>query len=248
MREVGWLSFFGMATSVIATIVCISYSIKQKAEHPHVEYKTINYSLFPSAFSAITLSFGGHSTLPTIEQHSSSPKAFLKIVNYGFLILLLLYVPTAALGYMAFGENVESPILNSFNSHDGVIVTTKIIVAIHCLSAYPVLLGVVFSEIEAFIPNLQTNLITRSAVRATLVSITAIVAYFVPFFGDFMTFLGACCITMMVFVLPVTLTFKLRKLPWYEYIWCGFILAAGLTGGIIGAYQATKDLRDDAAE
>jgi amino acid permease len=244
MREVSFLSIFGMSASVIAVIVCIVFSISHRVDHPDVKYTDINYSLFPSAFAAITLSFAGHSTIPSIEKHSASPQSFQGVINVAYIILLALYLPTAIFGYLAFGDDVTSPVLCKFPQSNVVVTITKVIVAIHCIAAYPVLMNVVFQELDDNFSAIREMLPVRVVVRVLIVSTTAMVAYFVPYFAAFMTLIGAACISMMVFVFPIVFNLKLRGhlLPWWEKVFGFFVMVVGLTGGSIGAYQAIRDI------
>ena len=71
---------------------------------------------------------------------------------------------------------------------------------------------------------------------------------FIPFFGDFMSLIGALANCLIVFVLPVVCYVKLFKrasLPWYEQLWCLLILAVGMIGCILGAADAIHALIRD---
>ena len=238
------MSVFGILASIIVAVVCVAYSINEIAQpHHSANHRVLDARMFPSAFSAITLSFGGHATMPTIESHASSKNRFLSIINVAFFVLVALYLPTAIFGYWAFGDRVYSPILCNF-PHSAVIpIIAKVIVAIHCLSAYPILINVVFNELESSVfPPLRFQFLPRSLLRALIIGCTGTVAYFVPYFAAFMTLVGACCVTMMVFVLPVV--FRLRLLPSsrLEIVWGCVVVIVGLIGGSVGAYQAMRDL------
>ena len=54
----------------------------------------------------------------------------------------------------------------------------------------------------------------RTLLRTCLVSVTCCIAIFVPFFGLLMELVGALCLTMMVFVLPVLFSWSL----WGEFV------------------------------
>eukprot|EP00301_Raphidiophrys_heterophryoidea_P009114 c1343_g1_i2.p1 GENE.c1343_g1_i2~~c1343_g1_i2.p1 ORF type:complete len:268 (-),score=70.32 c1343_g1_i2:174-977(-) len=253
MKEVGFLSLFGMFASCLVVVVCLAYSIDHKAQGAHSEYTTIDYKLFPSAFSAITLSFGGHSVMPTIESHTAGPAQFLPVVNAGFFVLMSMYLPTAVIGYWAYGNDVYSPILCSLPRSAVIPTISKVIVAFHCLAAFPILMNVIFTELEGFLIGSRDSepqsgampvYVSRSLLRAFIVSLAGVVAFFVPYFPEFMTLVGACCITMMVFVLPIVFNFRLRGhlLGFPEKIWGVLILITGLVGGINGAWQGMRDM------
>ena len=85
---------------------------------------------------------------------------------------------------------------------------------------------------------------SRTLLRATLVVSTCSVAVFVPYFAQVMELVGALCLTMIVFVLPVLFTWKLQgsTMGWLSKLWGLCIIAAGVTGGTIGSIQAVSDI------
>jgi amino acid permease len=84
----------------------------------------------------------------------------------------------------------------------------------------------------------------RTLVRATLLGAALVVALYVPYFGDVMGFVGAACITMLVFVLPVILTWRLRpeSLGLAERLWGALIMLVGLSAGALGTVNATTSI------
>ena len=67
-----------------------------------------------------------------------------------------------------------------------------------------------------------------------------------------MTLVGALCLTMVVFILPVIFYWILRvrrfragfgpDLPVLEKVWGAFVVAVGAAGGSIGCYQAVQSI------
>ena len=78
--------------------------------------------------------------------------------------------------------------------------------------------------------------------RCSAAALTALIALFCPYFPEFMTLVGAACLTMIVFVLPVVFSWKLRggSMSTAEKL-CGWlIIAVGVFGGGIGCVQAVR--------
>ena len=84
----------------------------------------------------------------------------------------------------------------------------------------------------------------RALLRTSLVVATCSVAVFVPYFAQVMELVGALCLTMIVFVLPVLFTWKLQgsTMSWFYKFWGLCIVVAGITGGTIGSIQAVSDI------
>lgn len=69
-----------------------------------------------------------------------------------------------------------------------------------------------------------------------------------PFFGDFMSLLGAFSNCALVFIFPVIFYFKLtgiRGKPWYEYVLGVLTLLMGIVGLIFGTISAIEALNND---
>lgn len=204
---------------------------------------------FANAFSTITLSFGGHAVLPSIEAQMVRPQQFPMVANVAFVVLLGLYLVTSVAGYFVFGAGVASPVLCSFprdaSTPLGFAATaTKLIIALHVITTVPLLLNPFALELERGLgiesERKPSHVVGRSLVRTSLLGAALAVALAVPYFGDAMSFVGAACLTMMVFVLPVLLSWRLRpeEIGTLERLWGGLILLTGCTAGAVGTYQA----------
>mmetsp|Transcript_8157 Transcript_8157/g.14789 ORF Transcript_8157/g.14789 Transcript_8157/m.14789 type:complete len:446 (+) Transcript_8157:50-1387(+) len=257
------LSLLGAMSTVLAILVVVFFAIYLNpigADDANMDddtyvfspptHKLLDFKLFPSAFSAIVLSFGGAATFPTIEGNMEKPHHFSKTLNKAFAILVFLYLVTAVAGYYTFGDITFSPILCNLPRGDDlsgrVVQTTKLFVAFHVMSAYPILMNALVSEVECKIPFFRST-IPRCIERTTLVGLTCLIAIKVPFFGPLMTFIGAGCLTMIVFVCPVIFNFRLRamkkmKIGAMERVAGTIVVIAGLVGGSIGVAQSTTDL------
>ena len=246
----------------------------------HVEHAVVDATGLPTAFAAVTVSFGGHCVFPTIEEHMGRPDRFHAVFNAAYVLLMLMYIPVAAAGYYAFGDGTLSPILDNLPT-EGTLgalnMATKAIITFHVLTAYPLLLNVVVLELEAAlglgITSAAANpaaaaaaavtttttmtaengggrecaVLWRATLRTALVLLTAVIAYGVPYFGDVMTLVGALCLAMVVFVLPVLFNLKLRgnQIGLLERIWCVLVALTGASGAGIAAYQAVMALIAD---
>ena len=237
-------------------------------EHGDVAHAALRPGGFASSFSVITLSFGGHAVLPSIEAQMATPAQFARVANGAFAVLLALYLLTSAFGYGAFGAGVASPVLcnlpRDVATPMGFAATmTKLVIALHVITAVPMMLNpfaielehhlglegeerpahVIGAPAEAKLYRAQAAL-GRAVVRTALLGASLAVALTVPFFGDVMSFVGAACLTMMVFVLPVALSWRLRaaEIGWLEGLWGLLIMATGVTAGAVGTYQAVVSI------
>eukprot|EP00943_MAST-04B_sp_MAST-4B-sp1_P002120 g2120.t1 len=290
MSEMHSLALFGLLCTVLCVIeiVVFAFLFKPIQQQTVIQYnlpvptnfnsthfgKSVSHSYFninefPTSFAAITLSFGGHAVFPSIEKHMEDPnRNFNRTFNFAYLILLSVYLLAAIFGYLTFGDITYSPILCNFPRDTSTILgtitaTTKLMIAFHVMSAYPILMNVVCTELEQTLGIEGTNrgneaggnitnqnvdtFKARSArffLRISLVALTCFVAVMVPYFPDVMSLVGAMCLTMIVFVLPVAFSFKLRgdKMSILEKVWGLCIVCCGCIGGIIGTIQAFQSI------
>ena len=260
------LSAFGISATVITVLVVIVFSvdlypITADSDVPGVDndddtpftppdHKFLDFGLLPSAFSAITLSFGGAANFPSIERTMQKPGDWGKVLDRAFLLLICLYVCVGAIGYNTFGSMTYSPILCNLpldDSFKGTLVKiTKLLVAFHVICSYPILMNTLVTEVED-VMGIKNNLCLRFIERTSFVMATALIAGFMPYFPEFMTLVGASCLTMIVFVLPVVFNWKLKnvrqiKISGGEKVFGCCTILVGLVGGVIGCAQALNDM------
>ena len=292
MGEIAPLAAFGLFCTFACVIEIVVFAlvfqpIKMETAHrynlpvpPHfnsthfgdkpVTHSYFNIEEFPTSFAAITLSFGGHAVFPSIEKHMKEPHVnFTKTFNAAYLVLLGVYLVAAVFGYLTFGDITYSPILCNFPRDTstvlgGITATTKLMIAFHVMSAYPILMNVVLVELEETL-NLRPRsentdgamegsgnasacdckrTIARLLFRLSAVGLTCFVAIQVPFFPDVMSLVGAMCLTMIVFILPVIFSFRLRgqKMSLLDKVWGICIIFCGSIGGLIGTIQAFQSI------
>jgi len=270
LREIAPLAALGMVASCLTVLIVVVeaallYPITNATEDSkhlplaldfdmsgEVTHSTFVPAGFATAFSTITLSFGGHAVMPSIEHAMHHREHFAAVANAAFAFLLLLYVATAFAGYQVFGDAVASPVLCSLprdaTSGLGFAATlTKLIIGLHVVAGVPLMLNPFALELEAMLrvegPSFR-HTAARTLVRTALVGAAFAVAVLVPFFGDVMSLVGALCLTMMVFVLPVVLTWRLRPedLGPLERVCSVAIVLIGLSAGSIGSYQAIDSI------
>ena len=191
MEEIAPLAYFGMIASLICVLEIVifaliikpvtaeavhefnlpvppeflnSSSIKASGSIPHHLFQL---DQFPVAFSAITLSFGGHAVFPDIEKAMGENRGkFNATFNLAYLVLVVVYVVAAVFGFFTFGEITYSPILCNFPRSTATVMgaltaSTKLLIAFHVMSAYPILMTVMTTEIEQSLGWLRGRWQTR---------------------------------------------------------------------------------------
>ncbi|KAI8098715.1 transmembrane amino acid transporter protein-domain-containing protein [Halteromyces radiatus] len=253
MKEVGFLSAFGALATVITILIVLVESIKDKKNHSNVHTDSVIWDQFPIALSSIVFSFGGNPVYAHVEAGMRRPQDWNKVVFAGLTTCVIIYLLIAVPGYAIYGNQVESPAYNSIPDGPSKI-AAQIIITLHVIFACPILLTALSLDLEklfkisSFHHSRLVEIALRMTLRIVMIVVVAAVAIEVPFFGDFLSLLGAFSNCGLVLIFPVAFYLRLtgvRNKPWYELIVCFLIVVLGIVGLIFGSKSAILNLRDD---
>lgn len=181
------------------------------------------------------------------------PQDWNKVVFAGLSTCVALYFLTAIPGYYVYGNKTESPIYNNIPD-GGAKIASAIIITIHVLMAAPILMTSFALDLEKMfgISSFNHSRIVENLLRFTLrmvmVVVITVIAIYVPFFGDFMSLLGAFSNCALILIFPILFYLKLtgvRNKSWAELILCFFVVLLGIVGLIFGTISAIEALKTD---
>ncbi|RCH98249.1 hypothetical protein CU098_009402 [Rhizopus stolonifer] len=253
MKEVGVLSAFGMLATVIVVFICLVMAATDKPNQVNVRHDNVIWSEFPVALSSIVFSFGGNPVYAHVEAGMRRPKDWPKVVAAGLTTCAALYFLTAIPGYYVYGDQVLSPIYNSIPAGAAKI-ASEVIITAHVLMACPILLTSFSLDLEKLfgINSFKFSRFAehglRFALRMALIVIIAAIAIYVPYFGDFLSLLGAFSNCTLILIFPVLFYLKLtgyRNKHVAELILCFFVVLLGIVGLIFGTKSAIEALKAD---
>ncbi|KAI9333568.1 transmembrane amino acid transporter protein-domain-containing protein [Obelidium mucronatum] len=272
LKEIAIFSAFGVfATLVVITTVFFSSIRDMPINYPKVTHKFIDFSQFASALGSISFSYSGNFIYPQVESSMAEPEKFHTVLSLSMIIISAMYLITAVVGYAAYGNLTDSPILN--NLPPGLIANSAVfLITAHILFAIPVLVTSFSLEVERRLHLTKlangVELVEnryRIGLRCGLMVLIVGLAMAVPFFKDFMTLLGALANTVeyrifalilliidsyqaLIFVFPVVFDFKLfgfNNRVWTEKMFGIVIIVVGVFGGVVGGYEAIIALIND---
>ncbi|PHZ08801.1 uncharacterized protein RHIMIDRAFT_241311 [Rhizopus microsporus ATCC 52813] len=253
LKEIGILSCFGMLSTVIVILIVLGVAVQQYVPAEQAHHDSVIWDMFPIALSSIVFSFGGNPVYAHVEAGMRRPKDWNKVCFTGLTFCVILYFLTAVPGYYVYGTSVKSPVYDSLPD-GGPKSASIIIITIHLILATPILLTSFAIDVEKMLKigpdhrSFVVEWILRWLFRGALIVAIAVIAIFVPFFGDFMSLLGAFSNCALVFIFPVIFYYKLtgiRGKPWYDYILGFLTLLLGIVGLIFGTISAIKALNND---
>ncbi|KAH8549131.1 transmembrane amino acid transporter protein-domain-containing protein [Umbelopsis sp. PMI_123] len=254
MKEIGIFSAAGVVCTFICVVIVVAVSVNDHQTNPvPVHHDSVIWSQFPVALSSISFSYGGNPIYPAVEASMRRPKDWNKVVFAGLSTCMAFYFLCAVPGYYIYGDTVMSPIYESLPNSPAKT-AAAIIITIHVVLATPLLVTSLALDCERMLQITEEKrgkwmeMILRVIFRIILMVIVVVVAIFVPYFGDFMSMLGAVANCLIIFAFPVICYLKLtgiRNKPIYELAWCFLCVLLGLVGLIFGSMEAGKALMAD---
>ncbi|KAI9229230.1 MAG: transmembrane amino acid transporter protein-domain-containing protein [Piptocephalis tieghemiana] len=258
MKDVTLFGFFG-AFATIFTIIVVSIAALVnwgKAGHPQAVHHPALSKELPTALGTIAFSYGGNVVLPHVQQVMKHPKAWSWVYPMAIFSVTAVYLLMGVVGYYVYGDDVVSPVYN--NLPDSWYKTMSIIViTIHVLLATPIFLTSFSLEVEEIFKidrkhrSATVEFILRAIVRTLAMAFVVVIGVVVPYFSDFMAFLGALSEGLLTFVFPVAFYIRLygfRHPKWYELIFCVIVVTIGILGCIFGTKDAVNALKADFAK
>ncbi|KAL9558557.1 hypothetical protein MBANPS3_000847 [Mucor bainieri] len=250
MKEVAWLSAFGVITIVLVVLIVLVMCAIDKPNQVNVHHDAVIWDMFPIALSTISFSFGGNVIYPHVEASMKKPKDWNKVAAAGLGTCAAMYYIMAVAGYLVYGDRAESPIYNSIP--DGVPKIIGIVmITLSVLVSVPLLMTSFSLDIEEMfnVTVERRGKVKEFLIRVTLRILTmagvTVVACVVPHFGALMSLIGAFANCTLIFLFPVILYLKLtgfRNKPFYELAWCFLVCLMGIVGLVFGTIEAVKEL------
>ncbi|RVW24715.1 Amino acid transporter AVT1I [Vitis vinifera] len=168
-----------------------------------------------SLLSLYIVSFGGHPVIPPIYVSMRDRYQFSKVLLFSFVLATLTYMSMAIVGYLMYGDRVESEItLNLPTSKVSARITiyTTLVIPI---ARYALVLTPIATAIEGGISeNYKNKRAVRLFIRVALLFSTAIVAYYFPYYESLMAIVGSIFVVSGSFLLPCLCYLKISDLNW----------------------------------
>ncbi|CAO3600707.1 unnamed protein product [Absidia cylindrospora] len=253
MKEVGVTSAFGALATLVTILIVLVEAVRDKKNNPNVHTDPVIWDQFPIALSSIVFSFGGNPVYAHVEAGMRRPQDWNKVVIGGLTSCVVIYMLMAIPGYYIYGDQVTSPAYNSIPEGPAKM-AAEIIITLHVILAAPILLTALSLDLEkmfrisSFHHSRVVEFVLRVALRMVMIVVVAAIAIEVPYFGDFLSLLGAFSNCGLVLIFPVAFYLRLtgiRNKPFYELIVCFLIVVLGIVGLIFGTISAVRALVAD---
>ncbi|KAJ2630949.1 hypothetical protein H4R22_002319 [Coemansia sp. RSA 1290] len=259
LNEITISSVFGVLTAMFTVIVLGVTSIQHKYtdtyyspdfDHPPTHTFIIGAGI-PSALASISFMYAGAVAFPHLEGNMKRPQQFGWMLFLANFLVCGAYLTSSVTGYMAFGDQTVSPILNNLPNLP-IVNAATILIIIHVVFAAPIMLVSANLELElAFgvMPGIigkRKELFWRIIMRTVTMGILLAISIAIPYFGQVIDLVSAISTTVVFFMVPVFCYVKLfgwRKIPKYELFICFLLAAIGAVACVWGLIDAIKSLK-----
>lgn len=190
-----------------------------RGELDHVSFNTQNWI---QTLPAIVFTFNCHQqltpvyglTLPAARQ-----KVRLEILPFALLFCTCIYIITAVAGYVRFADKTKGDILLNFVDRSWQGDSSKLLMALHVVLAYPVVLFPALRALDTEFPQScggagktgGSKLFVEGSRNLTFVLLTATLAVFLPNVQVVFGFVGGVLCSCSVFIFPCAM--KLATAP-----------------------------------
>ncbi|CAO2203921.1 unnamed protein product [Urochloa humidicola] len=206
----------------------------------------LNPSGIPTSLGLYFVCFTGHAVFPTIYSSMRNSRHFSKVLLVSSVICSLNYGLTAVLGYMIYGDGVQSQV--TLNLPSGKLYTKVAILMtiINPLAKYALLAAPITAAVEEkFKFSVPAGGAARVAISTAVVVSTAVAACTVPFFGYLMSFIGSFLSVMATVIFPCLCFLKIYKAEGIrrtEIAAIVGILMIGVFVAITGTYTSLQQI------
>ncbi|MED6106685.1 hypothetical protein PIB30_006629 [Stylosanthes scabra] len=250
LRNLSLLSFIS-AGGIFATIMvslCLFWVGLFDTVGPRPGGKLLDLENISVSVGLYGFGFAGHAVFPNVYSSMQDPSRFPSVLYLSFAFCLFMYISVGAVGYLTFGDSVESQFtLNMpkelFSSNIATWTTVVTPLAKYALTILPIALS-----IEELIPKNKLRCHTTAIViRTCLVISSLIVALSIPYFGALMALIGAFMSMFVALIYPCACYLKLHsgRLSKLEITNCVLIIIVAVISSIVGTYSAVLRIATD---
>ncbi|GFN75569.1 amino acid transporter antl1-like isoform x1 [Plakobranchus ocellatus] len=238
-----------VATSIACVIIVANVAV-DSVDLPPAFKPELDAKNFFMAFGTICFAFGGHPGFPTFQADMKQPEKFGKAIFLAYSILLLMYLPVAISGYIAYGVNASDNILENLSSGP-MHYLVDVLITLHLFFGFVIVLNPVCQEVEEIVGIPPHFTFKRILSRTAIMLLVLFIAESIPHFGAILSLIGGSTTTLLAYILPPIFYLKLcsMKGDWEEEtpslmtkVLLAEIMLVGTVAGVASTYAAVDAL------
>lgn len=239
-----YVSAVGLVASAVLTASLVWAGVAETGFRRN-STSVLNTGGLPTSLGLYFVCFTGHAVFPTIYSSMKNNRHFSKVLLISSVLCSVNYGLTAVLGYMIYGDDVQSQV--TLNLPSGKLYTKVAIVTtlINPLAKYALLVAPITAAIEERFSLPAGSAPARVSISTVVVVSTAVVASTVPFFGYLMSFIGSFLSVMATVIFPCLCFLKIYMavgIRRIEVAAIAGILMMGVFVAVTGTYTSLQQI------
>ncbi|XP_068912540.1 proton-coupled amino acid transporter-like protein pathetic isoform X3 [Tenebrio molitor] len=215
--------------------------------------KFVEFTKLPKFFGTAIFALEGIGVVMPLENNMKTPTHFIGcpgVLNTGMSVVVLLYAATGFLGYLKYGPETAASITLNLPKDEILGQSVKLMIAVAVFFTYALQFYV---PMEIIWKSLKSLFVSRPnlseyAIRISLVCATVVIAICIPVLDEFISLVGAVCLSMLGLIFPAIIelvTFYERpglgRFNWKLYKSL-FLISFGLLGFATGTYVSIQGI------
>ncbi|KAF9581058.1 neutral amino acid transporter [Lunasporangiospora selenospora] len=220
IRRMSILSLPSMLANlfIIFGIVYLWYfsidSIAHNGAGPNIAlFNSNDFALF---IGTAVFSFEGIGLVIPITESMAEPEKFPKVLALTITVVALIFASVGALGYAAFGSNVQTIVVLNLPIESGWTITVQILYSLAIILSVPLMLSPASKIIEHGIFGTKSGgldikiKMQKNVVRIVLICVCAVISFVVggPNLDKFVSFVGSVACMPLCFIFPAMFHYK----------------------------------------
>ncbi|PWA92939.1 Amino acid transporter, transmembrane [Artemisia annua] len=199
----------------------------------------------PMAVSLYTFCYGAHAMFPTIYLSMKKKSQFPIVLIISFLTCTTTYVIMAILGYVIYGEDVQSQVTLNLPTEKASAKVAIYTILASPIAKYALTIMPIATAIENYLPvKHKNNNVISAMIKTSLLVSTVVLAIIFPSFESVTSLSGAALIVIVSFVLPCACYLKIFKV--YRNFGVDLVVIMGLVVlailvGVVGTYSSIRE-------
>ncbi|KAI9497885.1 transmembrane amino acid transporter protein-domain-containing protein [Zychaea mexicana] len=220
LARLSWCAIIADVFILFGIICCLYYTgshIQENGVGPNIA--SVNQRDFGLMIGTAVFSFEGIGMVVSIIESMKKPEKFPMVLNIGMLIITTIFILIGAIGYIAYGENIEASIVANFRT-EALSVTVQLLYSIAMILTSPFMLWPPLTIIERGIFGSKRSgrvalkwKLSKNLVRSIIPCVSAAVSFGVGAdnLDKFVSLVGIVACMPLCFIFPGLFHFKLCK-------------------------------------
>jgi amino acid permease len=175
-----------------------------------------NQNDFALLIGTIVFSFEGIGLVVPITESMAEPEKFPMVLAYTITVVAVIFGSVGALGYAAFGENIQTIVVLNLPVTSGWTITVQVLYSLAIILSVPLMLSPASRILtDAFFTGRSGGVepkvkLQKNAIRVLLMCACAVVSFVVggPNLDKFVSFVGSVACMPLCFIFPAMFHYK----------------------------------------